>query len=397
MERIITVLSKQPSYRSPSERSFLYNTFSTYTFFENLQESDESGGTFKECVNSLAIETHSNCVSLPSAVYIILKGKLTFNVVDIDSFQRSMKTHSSNNLPKLKSEANQEKLLFEPGSIFGQISKNRTYKVNMNESCCFAVLHNEVYNEIVERQENLLAEKIDLLKKLEIFRNWSRKALENAARAFNKITYRKGEVVYKEKDYPDFVFIVVSGEFKLSQSFVPRGEADEQYEFGNLSFLKGKKLKERIKRSELQVIIKQKGDIFAYSEILEKKDYRELSCVCHSKYGELLGISEKEFNKKFSHPETLRVLEEQNSLIQRWTSNRLFNLKSIEKFKVKLAYTPKSALKIPKRDSNPSRNELPSIISLTPTPKLPQIFMNILYNKTPEKRERSFKVFRTEL
>lgn len=391
------ILSKQPIYRSPSERVLLYNNFSSYTFFQNLQESDESGGTFKDCVDSLSLETYSENATLPSAVYIILKGSLSFNTVDIDSFQRSMKNYSAKQQQKLNNEKKQDNLIFEAGSIFGQIGKNRTYKVIINESCCLAVLHNEVYNRILENQETLLLEKLDLLKKLEIFRNWSRKALQNAARAFAKLSYKKGEIVYKEKDYPDFMYIVVSGEFKLSQSFIPRSEAEEEYEFGNLSFLKGKKIKDTNKKSELQVIIKQKGDIFAYSEILEKKNQRELSCICHSKYGELLAMSEKEFNKKFSHPETLRVLEEQNSIIQKWTSSRLFNLKTVERFKEKLAYTPKSALRISRRNINPVKNELPSIISLTPTPKLPRVFMNILYGDKVEKQERSFKVFRTEI
>ena len=392
MEKIIRALTKRADSRSSSERSALYTYFSNFNFFHDVQANDESGATFRQCVDSLSIETHSSSTLLNPALYFILKGSLIVDSIDLDTFQTTHKKSA-----KLINSKPQENFIIEAGSVFGHIPRPKTYNIIIKEPCTLAILHSVVYEDIIEKQEILLLEKIDLLKNLEIFRNWSRKALNTAARAFDKLLFRKGEIVYREGENPDSVFIVASGEFKLSQAYYTGDEIQDNYEFGSISFLKGRRLKETSHISELQLVIKQQDDIFGFSEILEGKAKRELTCVCHSKRGELLSISEKEFNKKFSHPETLRNLQEQNTVTQKWASRRLLNLQNVEKFKAKLSHTPKSLMKMPRKDLTPRKKDLSHPASLSPTPKLPRIFMNILYNPRNNYREKSFVLFPTEL
>jgi CRP-like cAMP-binding protein len=390
MEKIKAILLKRSENRSSSENSSLLTFFSNYLFFQDLEANDESGATLKEVLKSLSIEKYDSSSCLRAALYIILDGWLIVDTVDFDTFQTTQKKGKA-----LKSIL-QDNFHLEPGSVFGDVNRSRNYNVTIKQPVILAVLHPEVFEDIQEKQEILLLEKIDFLKNLEFFRNWSRKALNTAARAFEKRIFKRNEIVFKEGDEPDGVYIVVVGEFKLSQKFIPRTDAEEDYEFGAISFLKGKKIRDTSHKSELQIVIKQKDEIFGFSEILEEKPKREVSCFCHSKKGELLFITQKEFNKKFSHPETLKNLKEQNNVMQRWTSKRLRNLQNIEKFKSKLSYTPKSLMKITKKELTPNKKSEIHITSLTPTPKLPKIFMNILHNTKTNKREKSFLMFPTE-
>lgn len=371
MDKIIEILSKSYFRRSCLEQDSLFNTFSKFDFFQDLQASDESGFLYQSSINNLQLQRYNDISVVPSSIYVLLKGILYIKNSDAEILQKSLKK-----IPQgQKDSKNNDSILIEEGVLFGEIGNHDMYTFRCDGPCVFAVLSNDSYEETLEEFEQLAIEKVEILRGVEIFKNWGRQAVKKASSAFFKRSYKKNQIVYKEGDKPNEIFIIAEGDFKFTQKFcVDQDKIDEEHhEFGSNSFLKGNCYRRNSKPRELQIVIKQKGDIFGYNEILQKKDTRSFTCTCISTIGELLAISEKEFLKKFSHPETLRVLEEQNEAFTKWTSNRMPTLKFLEEYKSRVIYTPKSAIKIVHKEPVQKVEEPIRSKSVTPPVKLPAI------------------------
>lgn len=391
MENIIEILETNSLNRNNKEKLVLYSFFQKYKFFAELNSSDESGATLKSCINSLVLEKPSADTTLPSGIYILLAGSAKYINPKPEKLPKFIKFHL-----ELNPSQDFKEFSFGPGTIFGQLKKSENYGLTISENCVFAVLSNDVYYNIVKTQEDIQLEKIEFLKSLEIFKSWGRKAVKKAAKAFEKIEYRKGAIVYKESDVPDNIYLVKEGEFKLTQDYVVGFDNKEKkYEFGSSKLFKYSNIKPLAKRANLQIILKQKGEIFGHNEFMSKIAKREFSALCNSNHAIVYVISEKEFFKKFNHPETLRILEEQNSLFSVWKSNRLINLKSIESFKVKFNHTPVSPGKS-------SRGETPmpllrkKSIDRSRFTRLPKIISKFIDQKAG-REEKSVNCFKTEL
>jgi CRP-like cAMP-binding protein len=393
LENIIEILSTNSLNRNTQEKHTLYSYFQTFEFFIALNSHDESGATLKSCVNSLQLEKYSENTSLPSGVYILLRGSAKYFNPKPEKVPKFLKSHSQ----QLKSGQSTKEYTFEPGCIFGQFNKTEKYSLEITKTCTFAVLSSEKYNEIIKTQEDLQIEKIEFLKTLELFKSWGRKAVKKAAKAFEKIEFRKGGIVYKESDIPEYIYLVKEGEFKLTQNYsIDLENNEKQHEFGTSSKLKYQKIKSFRRRMNLQVVLKQRGEIFGHNEFINKSPNREFTATCQTNYGIVFVISEKEFFKKFSHPETLRMLEEQNNVFSAWKSDRLLNLKSIETFKISVSHTPASQLKVTRRGETPTPYIRKREVEGRKDGKLPKIIARII-NQGSGREYKNINVFKTEL
>ena len=198
-----------------------------------------------------------------------------------------------------------------------------------------------------------------------------------------KQKFRKGNIVYKEGQPIENIYIVIKGDFKLTQQYYLDCEknTDEEYAFGVNSELKQNKLKKKLKSKELQIVIKQKGDIFGYNEKFSEKPFREFTSTCVSRTGKLLAITEAEFSKRLSHPETLNLLGEYNDSFVKWSSNRILDLKTVEQYKNKIIFTPKSMIKIQPREVSVPKKNISKVNNASPTPKLPYILGKMMTNR----------------
>ena len=393
MEQLVETLLKSVYQRSEYEKQELYDFFSNYDFFSDLISQDESEALFKDCVNSLIIENYSNDSILQPGVYVVLSGSSKFLNPKPEKLPKFIKVHNQ----VKQSDPAQPEIAFEPGTIFGQVHKQESYFIKVVKNLSLACLSSAAFVKISEKAEEILNEKFELMKSLDIFKNWSRKAVKNAAKAFGKSTYRKGNCVYKENDKPEFIYLVADGEFKLTQGFVISIDPKEQvHEFGSLGTFKGPQIRKSIKKTNLQVVLKQRGEFFGHNEFINKSEKRELSVICNSNYAVLYEISEKEFFKRFAHPETMRLFEEQNKIFQIWTSRRLVNLKSTENYKVNITHSPNKSSNAYKRHKTPAPSLKRMIAQETTQSKLPRIIDRII-GKTQGKVDQSFTIFSTEL
>jgi CRP-like cAMP-binding protein len=401
MDQVINILSKIPEIRTNAEVEELLNYFSKHTFFQELVSQDESGYLYKECLKIMKLECFMGEVCIEAGIYEILQGSLVIINPELDSLPKNYRRNLSLNF---KGSKIPDEITIEAGMMFGDIDKDKKYVINCNERCYVAILLKADYNSVLQKSEELLTEKIDFLKGLEIFKHWSRLAVKNASYAFDKRKYRKGNYVYKEKEFPAEVYIVADGEFKFTQKFNLDHDKinEDNHVFGENTELKQNQIRKPGKPKDLQILIKQKGDIFGYNEIYQKKDAREFTCTCISTTGELFVINEKEFTKRLSHPETLKLLEEYNQVFIKWTGSRVKALKQLEEYKYKLSFTPKSLIKIQPRKSELATKKALNLQSTSPPPKLPHI-LNKMIEKNKKihvsirTKETSFSIFPTEI
>ena len=349
----------------------------------------------------MQIEHYSRENIVKSGIYVILYGTVVIQNPDLEAIPKIYRKANSQFIKGLK---HTDEILLEAGMIFGEIFKFKNYELVCSENCSCAVLLDENYSKIKQTYDETLAAKIKFIKDLGIFKNWSQLALRNASIAFEKKRYCKGNIVYKENDPTNEIFVVSHGEFILTQKFLLNSDAnnEDEHVFGTGPKMKQNRLKKEDKMRDLQVVVKQKGDIFGFNEFFSKKNTREFTCSCISTTGELFVMNEKEFTKRLSHPETIRQLENQNNIFKKWTDSRILNLKFLEGYKNKISHTPKSHIKIIKKIIQSPSSNIKIVQSVTPQPRLPVILNNMINSRkksqiSKRKNELSFLIFPTEI
>ena len=401
MDQILEILSRNSSPRSLLEIEELYSALIRFPFFDELKSQDESGDLIRECIKSVQLISLLGESSLSPGIYIVLQGNLIILNPDLTSIPRQFRRGLSQLSKNLKVP---DEITLISGMFLGEMGKDKHYSVLSREGCSLAMLTDEDYSEILQKSNEILNEKVDFLKELDIFKHWSRLAVKKVSSIFEKRNFRKGNVIYKEHDIATEIFIVSDGEFKFTQRFVlgTDAELEGEHEFGANVWVRKNTLKKSMRTRDLQVVIKQKGDIFGYNEIFQKKGTREFTCTCSSPDGELYVINEKEFSKRLSHPETVRVLEELNQTFNKWSATRLQGLRFLEGYKHKLSHTPKNKIKSRENLIRTHKNIVVVKQCVTPQPTLPAILTKMMSARkssysTKKPRDSSFLFFPTEI
>jgi CRP-like cAMP-binding protein len=277
-----------------------------------------------------------------------------------------------------------EIMQLHPGQSFGQAAlineKPRYYSAICSENCTLLSLSKNDYFGLEGTQEKQINEKMDFLRTLQIFKTWSRVALYNVTFYFKEIRFRRGALVYSEGDPANSVYIIKEGEFKFTQKF--------SVQTGNSLLVSGKNSNKSYKNStfrakDLQIVTRQPGELFGIEELLDKSPSRWFSCTCLSQTGKLFVISEKNFFKKITHPESIKFYEEQWKTFKAWVDPRLEQLKELEVFKDGTSFTPVQKLKVVNRASTSNVGERLrnfSEVSDENTP-LPLIIKKIMVNR----------------
>ena len=91
----------------------------------------------------------------------------------------------------------------------------------------------------------------------------------------------------------------------------------------------------------LQIVIKQEKEFFGFEEVIERRDFRFVSCECISAEGELYAITAREFRKRITNPHSLLFFTNRLKMLRTWMDNRIKDLEEIELFKAKKQYTVK--------------------------------------------------------
>lgn len=369
---VIDLLNTHPSLRSQEDIENISRQMMHFKFFQDLAEKDENSKLHLECCKVLRgqffLKDDFICKKGDpgNEFYLILKGAVVVLSGENDNCEEDKGKNFGNfedNGRGFKDELgaerdansteNKEVAVLYAGQSFGEMSlindRPRYFSVKCLEATILAVLHKEDYQIIGKIQEKQINEKIEFIRGIRAFKNWTKIAVQKLSYFFKSQQYKKGNIIYKEGDLPTDVFLIKQGEFIFTQSYSFEAENKSQSEsFGTLSRRKAEK---QIKKKTLKLVVKQKGEFFGFTEIQENLPAREFTCTCQSKTGELLVISDKNFVKKINHPETLRIIEEGCSMFKQWLSPRIELLKEVEKIKDKLSFTPLSKIKVIKLES----------------------------------------------
>ena len=262
----IEILQKPSTSRTPFELNFLFSSLKTIAFFSNLlQEKGEE--TLSECLKVLTHESFEagsivfQIGSFGSKFYVLLQGKafvetspdfsprqfhLNFeentklkNSKNNEILSKNAKEKHSNSLKNsknaevffpteipLNSEENTVKTSHKfllPGNSFGELAlltgKPRAATVVCLEACEFAVLDKRFFNKIMNSSQiRELEEKLEFLQKIPFFKPIQQRRLNHLVFYLKKLTFYKGNFLYKEGDLANGFFIVKNGLLRVSKN-----------------------------------------------------------------------------------------------------------------------------------------------------------------------------------
>ena len=354
LKRVLMIPVEQ---RSASDIDLICSLTRSFKFFREINEKEESTKLHQELSKIMSIKSYSTNDRVfqkgeqADSLYIVLTGKVhlfTSKSTNLDA-QITESNQSSNTKTIAKDEnsksinnlQNEEFIELTTGESFGDLAllndRPRYFTVICIEPTVLGVILKENYQLVARTQEKQSQEKIDFLRSLYAFKTWTRIAIQKLSLFFKTHSFKKSNIVYNEGDPAKDVFIVKAGEFVFTQNYkLDITDGQREASFGNLT---KRNLSKNFRFKQLNLVIKCKGEIFGYNEIYENKKGRDFTCTCYSTYGELLVISDKNFAKKVSHPETLKFIEDQCEKLKPLVNKRISNLKETEKVKDLMSFT----------------------------------------------------------
>ena len=370
---LVTILEISPQLRRPEDIEQVLRYSLTFKFFRDIFERQSSTELLVELSKYLALKYFKPGEFVfqsddPSDYfYFIVKGgvKILSNTyIDQEEpgdedLHRTIRKALEGALPRGKKSKDMipeiEIATLFAGDSFGEMAiineRSRYFTAKAADNTILAALHRNDYYKIEGMQEKAINKKIDFLRTLEAFKSWSRIPLFKLSFYFKEYVYRRGAIVYHEGDLPNAIYIIKKGDFKFTQLF--------SIDAGNKSLAANKDIRENsalksvrantIRYKDLQVVTRQSGEIFGYEEIFEKLPTRKFTCKCLSQKGKVFIISEKNFTKRITHPETIKIIEEQCKTFKMWAVPRIEKLKELEIFKDDASFTPYQKLKVTPR------------------------------------------------
>ena len=185
------------------------------------------------------------------------------------------------------------------GESFGELAllnnNPRSATVKCLTQCYFAVLSQRDYKKILRTDaEKTVKERVSVLKQILVFKHVSESSLKSLAYVLTEETYKKNQTVYVESAPADRIYIVKSGEFKLS---IKDNFPLLKHQSASSSLLKLKMMKKSQKTVDLQLVVKGKYQVFGHEEFIAAFSTRQSTCTCISLYGKVflanINVSDK--------------------------------------------------------------------------------------------------------
>lgn len=275
------IFTLKPAERTPEMIEKVYRWTKELKFFKKIREEHSEDIHFACCkymqhefhpANSLIIKQGDSGTKF----YIILEGKISVIFENEDGTQNIL------------AELGQGDSFGERALILGVA---RACSVRCINSCSLGVLEISDYKRILESlMEELNNSLISMLRELPMLRNRSSHYLQRLTYYFKSRKLNKKQVVYKEGDTANEVYLIQKGEFELSKRVIISLKSPRA--FPVKSALKNKKISK-----STPIAILAKGSMFGEEEIFSNQEYRAATCVCVSNEGCILTITKENFQK----------------------------------------------------------------------------------------------------
>lgn len=300
VDELYNCLAIPPNCRSDSDVAKLIELTTDLTFFNQLSSTVRA-----ECCKAMTVVQIAKGVKIfdlgdPStAFYIVLKGSVSVIVLKKKIGEDLLKGSGTVKVPPI--EFYKETIL-NAGSSFGELGLlkgiARTAAVTCREASILALLTKTDFDRIISRlEETRLAQVVDFLKEIPIFRSWTKTSLSKASYGLTQKNYRMGESVFREKGPANFVYCILEGEFKLVKSIIsterkmnvsclygPRSQTSLHE-----NFRKTLNVKQARSIKKFPVVVKTTGEVMGDIEAMEGTGY-DTSCFCMSRRGVLIAI-----------------------------------------------------------------------------------------------------------
>lgn len=321
--RLQRVFSIPPQDRSDYHLDEIMAATAEIGFLKKITEEKGFDRIHWECCRAMTLEVFEkdqnvvNIGEIGGKFYIILQGKVSVQIpmnkktLKIDpkkSLQRKntcvdqLNEKPQMNLRLLRKSTiidfNQESVsesndlieirVLTSGDSFGELAllnnNPRSATVKCLSQCYFAVLSQRDYKKILRADaEKTVKERVSILKQIPIFSNVAESSLKCLAYILTEATYKKNQTVYVESAPADNIYIVKSGEFKLSiKDNFPLVKHQS-----TSSLLKLKMMKKTQKTVDLQLVVKGKYQVFGHEEFSVAFNSRQNTCTCISLYGKV--------------------------------------------------------------------------------------------------------------
>ncbi|CAG9329582.1 unnamed protein product [Blepharisma stoltei] len=285
IEAVIHICSKKPNERTQSELS-------------KLMEMTKHAKVFKQLIESKGEIAHNTCCRFllhecceageylfrfgdkGTKFYIIIKGKVGIEI-------------------PIKQEDTGESVFVEVvqlgnGAAFGELalenSKPRAASVKCKVQTHFVVLEKSDYDHMISK---LVREKrnqlVNFLHALPIFNKSTKGTLSKLTYNFKEKNYIKNQVVYREGEDADSVYLIRQGEFAFYKRItVERGLSRYPKEIKSLN-------KDYSHQSQISIL--GVGELFGEEDVLNN-NVRSSTCICISPSALALQIGKNDFLKR---------------------------------------------------------------------------------------------------
>jgi CRP-like cAMP-binding protein len=281
-KEILKILRTDPESRNNSQINALVEYTQDIKFFKELSAKSTQSAHISCCHHMFyefvpKFEFVFRYGDQGTKFYIIIQGRVS---VELPTLNDNSGTYEL-----------VEALQLGDGAAFGELaledsSKTRAASIKCVEDTHFAVIEKSDFKRILFKLvQDKRMELVNFLSGLPLFKSWTKGSLTKLTYFFKEKHYVRNQIIYREGETADDVFVVNEGEFKFNKKIQIRPQSD----------LKNKSKQKNLMNKQNQVhlndvCILSRGEIFGEDEVIEDKR-RNFTCVCHSIVGSLYVIS----------------------------------------------------------------------------------------------------------
>jgi len=311
LEELIQILSKPSPQRSVKSLTYLLSLALKLRFFKQLAQDLSEEAVSQCCLHMTHEAVKKGEVvflqgELGSKFYVVLEGRVVV-------FIRSAEALASNDVA-----------ILGKGDCFGELAllsnKPRAAGIRCIADCHFAVLDKADYTRILAKvHEQKMAEKVEFLQTLPMFRKWTRGSMQKLSFYFQERLFTRKQSLAKAGSPASEVLFIWKGEVQVSQ------EVQVKTQSGALR-------SPRTQTATTELAILGTGESIGHGEVISGSPHA-FTYMCYSATLRTLVISAEDFLKRVNTEESWNFLKTVTEIKGDMRRQRISSLRSLEELK----------------------------------------------------------------